>query len=421
MNQALQKNEALTKGPSSFQGSLLGWYAVCTSKTLGNDNPYFFSLYNEPLVLYRDRASRVQCVKDFCPHRGASFRGGECTSGELICPYHGARFTSIKHNESRRNTCLHIVDSEYKNYSSHTHLTQYPCLEIGDYIYVYYTGIAKESISSTTIESSIDHLLPETNGFDLSEYAYEEALLDFKCDWSRIVENHLDVLHIFWMHGKSLPGNDVGRHSISKFNQQIEINRNSIKTKYFHKEEHKGEFITQIFIPPGRILMYRGEPGKARYIQILDHLPMANNRSRVIVRHYRKFFRNKLLSSVLLFSPLQRKTFFNIFSEDYLVLQTQTFNLQMGYLVNRKVKLLGEDKTVKLYWDWYTNALEQESPWSIHKLTSDINTIHKNLLMVYPPENLRLVKKNNILIFSKVSSRLIGIFVIALVLSLLLR
>ena len=34
------------------------------------------------------------------------------------------------------------------------------------------------------------------NGFSHKDYVFEEVLVDFKCDWSRIIENHLDILHI---------------------------------------------------------------------------------------------------------------------------------------------------------------------------------------------------------------------------------
>ena len=40
------------------------------------------------------------------------------------------------------------------------------------------------------------------NKHDDNEYKYEEVIVDFKCDWTRIIENHLDILHIFWVHGK---------------------------------------------------------------------------------------------------------------------------------------------------------------------------------------------------------------------------
>ena len=409
-------DDSSSQSAERLAGNLLGWYAVCTSKSLWHDRLYFFSIFNEPLVLYRDQGSRALCVKDFCPHRGASFRGGEVISGEIICPYHGARFTSISEsNGCIKNTCQHIVDNSYKSYSSRICLKQYPCIERGEYIYIYYTGKAIIEFDKSQNISSLDPLIPESSGFHTSGYAYEEALLDFKCDWSRIVENHLDILHIFWMHGDTLPGNDVSRQSISRFDQEIEVDKQYIRTKYFHKQKDKGEFITQIFIPPGRIIMYRGKPETARYIQVLDHIPMSSNRSRVIVRHYRKFLRNPILCNLILFSLLQRRTFYRIFSEDYLVLQTQTFNYQMQYMLNKDIKLLGEDRTVKIYWDWYQKSLDKVKPWSNHPILVETNPIHQDLLMVYPPENLKLQRKNDRRIILKLLIRVLAIFIISLV------
>ena len=409
-------DESSSQSAERLEGNLLGWYAVCTSKSLRDDRLYFFSIFNEALVLYRDKGSRALCVKDFCPHRGASFRGGEVISGEIVCPYHGARFTSESEgNGCIKNRCQHIVDNAYQAYSSRICLKQYPCIEKGDYIYIYYTGKATIEFDKSKNTSSLDPLIPELIGFRTSGYAYEEALLDFKCDWSRIVENHLDILHIFWMHGDTLPGNDIGRHSISKFDQKIEVEKKYIRTKYFHKKTDKGEFITQIFIPPGRIIMFKGNPETARYIQVLDHIPMSSNRSRVIVRHYRKFLKNRLFCEFILFSLLQRRTFYKIFSEDYLVLQTQTFNYQMRYILDKDTKLLGEDRTVKIYWDWYQKKLETENPWGIHPMPVETNQIHQDLLMVYPPDNLSLQRKNDRKIVLVLLKRVLVIFIICLV------
>ena len=78
---------------NQLSNGLLGWYSVCSSDALKKEELNFFSMYNEPLVLYRDRENIVRCVKDICPHRGASFYGGELNNGQLVCPYHGARFS----------------------------------------------------------------------------------------------------------------------------------------------------------------------------------------------------------------------------------------------------------------------------------------------------------------------------------------
>ncbi len=80
----------------------------------------------------------------------------------------------------------------------------------------------KESKSGNTeIKSSLDSLLPGSYGFPSLEYEYEEVYVDFKADWARIIENHLDILHVFWMHGDTIPDKNVNRETITSFNQKI--------------------------------------------------------------------------------------------------------------------------------------------------------------------------------------------------------
>ena len=88
-----EKNTS-TRPANQLSSGLLGWYAICTSKNLKKEELHFFTMYNEPLVLYRDKESRVRCIKDLCPHRGASFRGGVIKDGEIVCPYHGGTFSA---------------------------------------------------------------------------------------------------------------------------------------------------------------------------------------------------------------------------------------------------------------------------------------------------------------------------------------
>ena len=121
---------------------------------------------------------------------------------------------------------------------------------------------------------------------------YEEVYVDFKADWARIIENHLDILHVFWMHGDTIPDKNVNRDTITSFNQKIKRDNRQIESIYSYKTNGQEEFIRIKFVPPGRIFIYKGSPESTRYIQVLDHIPLGNNKARVIVRHYRKFLKN---------------------------------------------------------------------------------------------------------------------------------
>ena len=392
----VKTEEGISSKPiNQLSNGLLGWYSICSSAALKEGELSHFSMYNEPIILYRDEENRARCVKDICPHRGASFLDGQVINGELLCPYHGARFSPQgRCTNLDRITCQHIIDSNYDNYAKSIKLLQYPCIEKDGYIYIYYNGTAKTNIEDFEIKTSLETLVPDTYGFKSSEYEYEEVYVDFKADWARIIENHMDILHVFWIHGDTIPDKNVNKQTMTSFNQKITRDKTLIESVYSHKDSNE-EFITIKFVPPGRIFIYKGTPQKARYVQVLDHIPLGTNRARVIVRHYRKFLKNKLFTKLVLFSNLQRRTFYKIFSEDYLVLRTQTFNEQMGYIQKDNVKLLGEDKMVQYYWDWLKNALNKEKPWDLHPIDSSTNTVHEDRLMRYPPENPQIAIKNN--------------------------
>ena len=397
------QNKKSIQPASQLSGGLFGWYSISRSSFLKDGELHFFSMYNEPLVLYRDENSNAKCIKDLCPHRGASFienikngvPQGKLKDGQLICPYHGARFSPKGDcTNLDRITCQHIVDTNYNNYAKKIHLYQYPCIEKDGYVYIYYNGNATNNLEEFDIKTPLENILPDSYGFKSSEYEYEEVCVDFKCDWARIVENHMDILHIFWVHGDTIPDKDVNKNVITSFNQEITRNKRSIESKYLFRDKEKGEFIRIKFMPPGRILIYKGNLDTTRYVQVLDHIPLGTNRARVIVRHYRKFMKNKLLTKIFLFKELQHRVFYKVFSEDYLILRTQTFNQQMGYIQRDNVKLLGEDKMVQYYWDWFQSANSKDKPWDLHKMNVDTNSVHEDMTMIFPPENPKLSNRN---------------------------
>ena len=380
---------------------LFGWYAICPSTELKKNKLHYFSLYDEPLVLYRDENKNVRCIKNICPHRGASFYGGSISKGEIICPYHGARFSSAGGCQNLdRITCRHIVDTNYDNYAKKIHLSQYKTLEKDNYIFVYFSRKSETDLNDINEDSSINNYELISNGFSIDEYVSEEVLVDFKCDWSRIIENHLDILHIFWVHGDTIPDKDVNKSVLVSFNQKININPKYIESIYFYKNDPSKEFIRIKYIPPGRILIYKGDPKISRYLQVLDHIPLGDNRARVIVRHYRKFLKNKLLKNLILFKETQKKIFYKVFDEDYMILKTQTYNHKLGLIKKDEIKLLGEDRMINYYWKWYKNSEEKDNPWKINNNHNGLN-VYDEIILKYPPEIKKLEVLNNIQIIRK--------------------
>jgi phenylpropionate dioxygenase-like ring-hydroxylating dioxygenase large terminal subunit len=380
---------------------LFGWYAICPSTELKKNKLYYFSLYDEPLVIYRDEKEDVRCIKNICPHRGASFFGGTLLDGVITCPYHGAKFSSGGSCQNLdRITCSHIVDNNYDNYAKRIHLSQYKALEKNGYIFVHFSKKSDTDLNNINEDSPISNYDLSDNGFSYKDYVYEEVLVDFKCDWSRIIENHLDILHLFWVHGDTIPDRDVNKNVLVSFNQKINVTYKYIESIYYYKNNPRKEFIRIKYIPPGRILIYKGEASEARYLQVLDHIPLGDNKARVIVRHYRKFLKNKLLNNLMLFKETQRKIFYKIFDEDYMILKTQTYNHNMGYISKDEIKLLGEDRIINYFWKWYKRSEHKDVPWKNINKTQNLN-VYDKVILKYPPEIKKLETINNLNIIRK--------------------
>ena len=69
----LNNTNAQLKPCNQLESGLLGWYSICSSDGLKDGKIYNFTMYNEPLIIYRDKDSIARCIKDLCPHRCASF------------------------------------------------------------------------------------------------------------------------------------------------------------------------------------------------------------------------------------------------------------------------------------------------------------------------------------------------------------
>ena len=64
-------------------GILGQWYAVAKSVQVRSRNPHGVQALGRHLVLWRDTGGRVQCLEDYCPHRGARLSRGEVNQDNI--------------------------------------------------------------------------------------------------------------------------------------------------------------------------------------------------------------------------------------------------------------------------------------------------------------------------------------------------
>ncbi len=159
------------------------WYVICESKEITTKIVSMKRL-NKQIVLYRNNKNEINCYEDRCTHRGASFTSGKVVEGCLECPFHGFRF-----NED--GECVLIpANGKSARVSSRFNLKKYPVVEIDGYVFLY------NGMNPKAMPTYFNELL---NG-----YYYRGFSKIWDTHYSRAIENQLDVVHIPFVHQKTI-------------------------------------------------------------------------------------------------------------------------------------------------------------------------------------------------------------------------
>ena len=76
------------------------WYPACFSASVKQGSLVPATIFERPLVLWRDESGSVSCLKDECPHRLAPLSDGRIAMDEdsgtlhIECSYHGWQFAT---------------------------------------------------------------------------------------------------------------------------------------------------------------------------------------------------------------------------------------------------------------------------------------------------------------------------------------
>ncbi|GBG68840.1 hypothetical protein CBR_g3534 [Chara braunii] len=178
------------------------WYPVYCSKDFPSDKPVAVTLFDKPLVLYRDDKGMVRCVEDMCPHRLAKLSEGQVLNGRIECLYHGWQF------EGESGKCVHIPQlAQGAAIPRAACLKVYPVVEKAGYILVYLTPMADLLGGKEKSESKGGGDASSSGSEDLLEKALQKvpdwlqpaSLMvhdDLPYDHSFLLENILDPAHV---------------------------------------------------------------------------------------------------------------------------------------------------------------------------------------------------------------------------------
>jgi phenylpropionate dioxygenase-like ring-hydroxylating dioxygenase large terminal subunit len=70
------------------------WHTICLSLEL-TDTPRYIKLFNEELVIIRDKSGDIGIYHAHCCHHGALLEYGHIQEHGIACSYHGWKFISM--------------------------------------------------------------------------------------------------------------------------------------------------------------------------------------------------------------------------------------------------------------------------------------------------------------------------------------
>lgn len=168
------------------QGLRGQWYPVAKSVEIRDSRPYGTKMLGEKIVLWRDRAGRVQCIEDFCPHRGAPLSYGEVHEGNIGCRYHGV----IVSGEGVVQRVPAMPECALEGRKA---VKSYVTAEANDAVFVYVPSVERPEPPELVLPQEFDS--PEWTGFlctGIWETNYRYAL-----------DNLADPMHGCYLHAES--------------------------------------------------------------------------------------------------------------------------------------------------------------------------------------------------------------------------
>lgn len=152
------------------------WYVVARSNEVIS-SPLGVTLWNHPIVLYRDDHSAVHALEDRCPHRQVKLSHGRITENLLECSYHGWQFKS-------NGECANVPYLAENQKLPNCKIRKYQVQEQDGFIWLF-PG------------DSVDHQLTPMGVPEWEHLNYIATVSVINCNahYSYLIENLMDMYH----------------------------------------------------------------------------------------------------------------------------------------------------------------------------------------------------------------------------------
>ena len=253
----------------SWQNS---WYPVTFVRDLFEDKPYSFSLYDEALIIFRDLAGNLVCLKNLCPHRAAKLSDGQIIDGKVECLYHGWQFGTD-------GECLHIPQLEQSaKIPQQACVKSFPVKEFQGIIWVW---LGDKEIAD-------ENLIPQIAEVDTGLFVVD-TVTDLPYAQDFLVENFLDPSHVFISHDRT----ELGMKREFAAPLEMEIVSSSVAgfVGRYKKNNSNLPWTEVQFIAPCLVKYKIGSKNSKMFGGFsLYAVPLGAGRCRVLVRRYGNFF-----------------------------------------------------------------------------------------------------------------------------------
>jgi phenylpropionate dioxygenase-like ring-hydroxylating dioxygenase large terminal subunit len=177
------------------------WTIVADSEELAAPGSYVTAdVQRAPLAVVRDQEGVLRAFHNVCRHRGITLLEGSGTLGRFMtCPYHQWSYT--------------LDGGLARVPQQHTQFPELRACELG----LHGAQVAEwqgmvfvnPSPDAPSLQGAMAGLDQRLDGF-LSGRLHEVAKVEYQaaCNWKLMVENHIDVYHLRYLHARSLAAYD---------------------------------------------------------------------------------------------------------------------------------------------------------------------------------------------------------------------
>ncbi|MEQ1559780.1 MAG: Rieske 2Fe-2S domain-containing protein [Methyloglobulus sp.] len=256
------------------------WYPVVFVEDLPKRKPYAFSLYNEPMVLFRNEKGDLACAADRCPHRAARLSDGHLIDGKLECLYHGWQF-----NAAGECTRIPQLAPDKK-------IPATACLK--SHVVVECQGMVWVWVGAPDLAAIAD--IPSIVALDNPDVISVDYTIDLPYDQTYLIENVIDVAHIHIAH-HGLRGGGHRDYALPLEFDILEDSVKGIRATYRsiglnqNRDEAKTGTAHLDFIAPN-LISYTSKYQKSELIAglALYSIPLAKGKCRLLYRKYSNFY-----------------------------------------------------------------------------------------------------------------------------------